>query len=173
MGESYGYFPSFERRISQETYHGSLELANAGSNVLSEEADDLIRNGTLELIDFRLLAKDGDAEFEVGKFDVGNHSPLESGHQASLNTRNLGWRTIGRHDDLTSVFIEGVEGVEEFLLRGFLALEEVHVIDEEKIGLAKSAAELICSTSLNRVDVLVCELLGAQVGNTKIGSLGE
>ena len=41
--------------------------------------------------------------------------------------------------------------MEEFLLRGFLALEEMDVVDEEQVGLAEPATELARRPILNRL----------------------
>ena len=56
--------------------------------------------------------------------------------------------------------VERVEGVEELLLHCFLALEEMHVVDEQQVGLAKAAPEIRGGSVLNRGDELVGELLG-------------
>ncbi len=135
--------------------------------MLGEESNDLIRDGLLELIYFRFLAEDCDTELQIRKLDVRDHSPLKSRDQSRLNTWDFGRRAIGRHDDLTSVLVQSVEGVEKLFLRGFLSLQEVHVIDQQEITLAETPAKLVGGTSLNGVDVLVGKLFRAHVENSQ------
>jgi len=63
-----------------------------------------------------------------------------------------------------------VEGVEELLLRHFLAFQEMHVVDEEEIDVvAVAAAELGHRACVNRFDHVVDELLGAEVLQPRLG----
>jgi hypothetical protein len=58
---------------------------------------------------------------------------------------------------------ERVEGVEEFLLRPFLAREELNVVDEQHISLPIAVAEFDELAVLDRVDELVREALAGRV----------
>ncbi|MGC3992441.1 MAG: hypothetical protein QM796_22625 [Chthoniobacteraceae bacterium] len=58
---------------------------------------------------------------------------------------------------------EGVEGVEELLLRAFLAGEELDVVDHQHVRLPVTLAELDQGAVLNGVDELVGELLAGEV----------
>ena len=106
---------------------------------------------------------------EVGHLDVGDHAPLEAGNQPSLEAGDLGGRTVAGEDDLPASLVERVEGVEELFLHRLLALEEVDVVHEEEVGLAKAAAEIGGRAILNCGDELVGELLGADEGDAGVG----
>ena len=67
--------------------------------------------------------------------------PLEPAAQPVLQGRDLLRRPVGRDDDLLVGVVEGVEGVEELLLRPLLALQELDVVDEQDVGLAVAPLE--------------------------------
>src|SRR5438045_2005911 len=131
-----------ERSVGEQLDDRALELADARSNILCDEPDDLFREGHLEMIDRRLLTQNRNPVFEVGRFDVRNHSPLESTHQAGFQSRNLRRRAIAGQHDLTASLVESVEGVKELILGRFLTLQEVNVVHEEQVGFAKSATKI-------------------------------
>ena len=79
---------------------------------------------------------------EVRQLDVGDHSPLKATDEARFEARDLRRRPIAREHDLPAAFVQRVEGVEELFLRRFLPLQEVDVVDEEEVGLAKAPAEI-------------------------------
>src|SRR6185503_18253863 len=110
-----------------------------------------------------------DAMLEIGHLDVGNHAPLEAGHEPRFQPRDLGWGSVAHHNDLPATLIERVERVKELLLHGFLSLEEMDVIDEEEIGFAKAAAKIGGGAVLDRGDELVGELLGSDEGDACLG----
>jgi hypothetical protein len=62
-------------------------------------------------------------------------------------------RPVGGEADLPPRLVDGVEGVEELLLRALLPLEELHVVDEQQVGLAVAPPELgvvrPCSAPMN------------------------
>src|SRR5262249_57227969 len=74
------------------------------------------------------------------------------------------WR-IARPDDLLARLVEVVERVEELLLRALLAGDELDVVDQEDVDRAIAAAELRRPVVADRVDELVREALGREVGD--------
>ena len=46
------------------------------------------------------------------------------------------WRTVGGQNDLLACVIQGIEGVEKFLLRRNLSCDELDIVDEQHIGIA-------------------------------------
>src|SRR5919198_1225418 len=120
------------------------------------------------MVKLGFLAEDRDAMLEVRKLDIGDHPPLEAAHEAGLESGNVGGRSIAREHDLPTSLVERVEGVKEFFLRRFLALEELHVVYEQKIRFAEAAPKLMRRTILNRSDELVRELLGADEGDSGV-----
>ena len=80
----------------------------------------------------------------------------------------LGRPVGGEHDLLVGV-VEGVEGVEELLLRLDLALEELDVVDEQHVDVAVAALEAVLPVVADRVDELVGELLAGHVAHLGAG----
>ena len=158
-----------ERRVGEQLDDRALELAHARPHVLGDEANDVLGDRELEVVEVRLLPQDRDAVLEVRQLDVGDHAPLEARDEPCLEAGDLRRRPVAGEDDLAAAFVERVEGVEELLLHRLLALEEVHVVDEEEVGFAEAAAEVGGGSVLNRGDELVGELLGADEGDAGVG----
>ena len=59
--------------------------------------------------------------------------------------------------------IKIVEGMEKFLLRGFLSRNELDVVDEKNVGLAVFFAEFDRSLIGNGCDELICKLFALHV----------
>src|SRR5947209_15622337 len=125
------------------------------------------------MVELRLLAEDGDAMLEIWQLDVRDHTPLKATNQTRLETRDFRRRPVAREHDLTTCFVERVEGVKELFLGRLFALEELHVVDEQQIRFAKASAELVRRAILNRADKLVGELLGADEGDARVGLPGK
>ena len=88
------------------------------------------------------LLQNGQAHFDVRRLQVGDQTPFEARDEAMLEVLDFAGRTVAGQDDLLVRFVQGVEGVEEFLLNAFLAGEELDVVDQQHIGLAVFFAEL-------------------------------
>ena len=96
--------------------------------------EDLV--GHLEPLGLRLLAEDRDAGLEVGRLHVGDQAPLEPAAHAVLEAGEVLRRHVARDHDLLVVVVQGVEGVEERLLRLRLALQELDVVDQQDVDVA-------------------------------------
>ena len=66
------------------------------------------------------------------------------------------------------VVMQLVEGVEELVLRGFLASEEMNVVDQEQVEFAITAAERGNAASLEGLNEIVGEGLGRDVGDASL-----
>ena len=109
------------------------------------------------------MAKDRDARFQVGGFQLGHETPFETGHQALLQSCDFTGRAVAGENDLFVRIEQGVEGVEEFFLHAFLAGQEVDVIDQQEIRMPIFLPELDKTAVLQCVDILVRESLGGHV----------
>jgi len=69
--------------------------------------------------------------------------------------------------------VQGIEGMEEFLLRALLAGEELDVVDHQHVRLPVFLPEFDESAVLNGVDELVGELLAGDVENLRTLAGGE
>ena len=108
--------------------------------------------------------QDRHLRLEVGRLDVGDESPLEPRTETLLEPRNFVGRPIAAEDDLLLRVVERVEGVEELVLRAFLAGDELDVVDEQHVDRAIALAELEDAVVADGVDHLVHEPLGRDVG---------
>ena len=70
---------------------------------------------------------------------------------------------VAGHHDLPAHRLDGVEGVEEFLLRRLLPAEEMHVVDHEQIQIAHLPAERIELVGPKRGEEFVGEFLAGQI----------
>src|SRR6202012_3465692 len=77
-------------------------------------------------------------------------------------------RPIGGDDDLFVVLVQGVEGVEELVLRALLGSEELNVIDEQHIHAAVLVAEAGHLLVAYVGDHLVGELLARDVADGRL-----
>src|SRR5205085_11449425 len=81
--------------------------------------------------------------------------------------------TVAGEHDLPASFVEGGEGVEELLLGRLLPLEELHIVNEQEVGLAKAPPELMGRSVLDRADELVGELFRADECDASVGLPSE
>lgn len=100
---------------------------------------------------------------------VGDEAPLEARAHAVLEAREVLRRQVARDDDLLVVVVQSVEGVEEGLLRGVLALEELDVVDQQDVVVAVARLEQRGPVVRDRVDEVVGELLRAHVPHADAG----
>ena len=79
-----------------------------------------------------------------GVSDLGDEAPGEAAAQPILDARQLGRQLVAGEDDLLVGVVEGVEGVEELVLRAVLVGQELDVVDQQHVGvLAVARAELL------------------------------
>jgi len=70
---------------------------------------------------------------------------------------------IGGQNDLFVSGIDGVEGMEEFFLGGFFTGQEMDIVDDQQVGLAKSLAEIIKFSGFEGKDKLIGEFLAGDI----------
>ena len=159
-----------ERREEQQLDDAAFQLADAGPNVLGDETEHVIGNRELEMILLRLLPENRDAMLEIGMADVGDHAPFKPRDQPVFETWNLLGLPVGRQHDLLVRLEQRVEGVEELLLRHFLAFQEMDVVHQEEIHVvAIAAAKFGHRAGVNRFDHVVDELFGAEILQPRLG----
>ena len=80
-------------------------------------------------------------------------------------------RTVAADDDLLLRVVQRVEGVEELVLRAFLARHELDVVDEQHVDAAIARSEIEDAIEAHGVDHLVHETLGRDVGQHEPGMM--
>ena len=73
---------------------------------------------------------------QIGGLDVRRQPPLEPRDQPLVEPFQVLRGLVARQNDLFSLLVEGVEGVEEMVLCLFLAGEELDVIHEKNVYVA-------------------------------------
>ena len=104
----------------------ALELADVLVDALGKELEDRIGDLLSHLLG--LGAEDGNASLHVGGLDIHDETTGEPGLYAVFEQGERGHRPVGGEHYLAVGHVEGVECVEEALLRLFLADEELDVI---------------------------------------------
>ena len=155
---------------TDDTGDGAFEITDITGNTGGDELGDL--GLEVEATGGGLLAEDGDAGLEAGGLDGSDHAPLEAGDEAFLKLGDLGSRAVAREDHLLMVVMQLVEGVEELVLRGFLASEEMDVVDQEQVEFAVTAAERGDAAGLEGLNEIVGESLGGDVGDASLRIAG-
>ena len=122
---------------------------------------DIIRY--IELFKQGLFLEDGDTCFEIRCLDISDESPFKAGTQAIFQRLDFPRRTITRENDMLIGIVQGVEGMEEFLLRMFLFREELNIIDEQYIDIAIFLAEGLRITITDGIDELIGEFFTGDV----------
>ncbi len=85
-----------------------------------------------------------------------DQAPSEPTPQPILDARQLGWQLVAGQNDLLLREMEGVERVEELILRAVLAGKKLDVVDQENIRrLAIARAKLLHQTDAARLLALV------------------
>ena len=78
---------------------------------------------------------------------------------------------VGADDDLLARVVQGVEGVEEFLLGLLLAGDELDVVDEQDVSAAVFGLEGLHALIAHAGDELVGEFLGGDILHPFVGVL--
>ena len=112
-----------------------------------------------------LFPDDGAFGLEIRWLDVGDQAPDKTGTKAFLEPLNGRRRGVGGENDLVPSLVEGVERVEELLLRSLLTRQDVDVIEEEDVDRAVGIAELCHPLEPDGVDKLVDEVLSGNVAD--------
>ena len=97
----------------------AFELADVALHFVRDEAEDVFWNQGAVVAELGM--ENGEASLEIRGLDVGDEAPFESRPQPVLEGRDFLGRTIRRDDDLLVDLMEGVEGVEELIIRPVFA----------------------------------------------------
>ena len=106
------------------------------------------------------------AQRTVRRLDLDDEPALEPRAQPLLEVRRgRAERRVAREHDLLPGLGQRVEDVEQLFLRALLAGDELHVVDEQRVGGAVARAPPLDRAVLERGDQLVDESLRADAGD--------
>src|SRR5690554_1314484 len=122
-----GDIPSHEVGTGDHTLERTFQLTHVGADALGDK-----EGGIVGQIDARLLGllhQDRDPRLQLRRFHRHGQSPAKTRFKALFQTVNFLGIAIAGQDDLLATFQQGIESMEEFLLRAFLLGKELDVID--------------------------------------------
>ena len=115
----------------------------------------------------RLADQDRDAGLELRRLDGHGQSPAEARLEPLLEAIDLSRVAITGQDDLVLALEQGVEGVEELLLRVLLAGEELDIVDQQRVQRAVGGLEVVDPIVLQRPHHVAHEALRVYVGHAR------
>ncbi len=121
----------------------------------------------------RSLAQDRESGGVVRRLDVGDQSGREALAQAILERLQIVRRPVGGEHYLPAAVVQGVERVEELLLGLRLALEELDVVDEQDVDVAKAELERVDAAAGEGGEELVGEGLAGRAADRQAVVVGD
>ena len=109
----------------------AFELADVRGNLVGQEFEHLRRDFQRDALGLGL--QDRQPQFVVGRVDVGDQTPAQPRLQPVFQTFEIARRLVGRNHHLVVLVNQRVEGMEELFLAGFLATNEVDVVDHQHV----------------------------------------
>ena len=106
--------------------------------------------------------EDRGAQRLVERADLDHETAGETRAHALVEALEIGRRTVRRDDDLAARIDQGVQRVAEFLL-DLLALDELHVVDDEQVDAAQALLEGERRLRLQGGDEAVHEAVGREI----------
>ncbi len=160
-----GQFLARDGGVGGDANQRAFQPADVGANPLRQEINDLVRQ--FRAHGFGLLAENGRARFDVRRLQIRDEAPFEARDEALLEILDFAGRAVAGQDDLFVPLVQGVEGMEKFLLDALLAGEELDVINEQDVRLAVFFAEAHELVVLNAVDVFVGEFFRRNIRHAR------
>ena len=155
--------------IRTDFFDGPLQQTHVRRDIFGDEGADIVRQLEAERDGFVL--DDRHARLKVGRLNIRDQAPFEPRFQTILQTQHLIGRPVGGQNDLVVVLIEVIEGMEEFLLRRFLAGDKLDIVDEEQIGVAVFIAEFVVPALLQGGNQLVRKLIALDIDDVVAGMI--
>src|SRR5882672_7512165 len=79
-----------ERRERSDANESPFKPANVSPDAIGQEIDDIIWQ--FDAHELRLLVKDGEAHFDIGRLQIGNEAPLEARDKTMFEILNFARR---------------------------------------------------------------------------------
>ena len=149
--------------VGQDLVDGALQLADVGGDVFGDVGGDFVRQ--LHAQQGGLVFHDGKTRLKIRRRYVHQQSPLKSGAEAVLQLGHLRGGAVGGQDDLPAGLVQGVEGVEELLLRLLFAGDELHVVHQQQVRLTVLLPHLRSLTLPDSIHQLVGQVVALDVSD--------
>ena len=162
LGQLQGHFLPRQLGIGDQLVEAADQLADVAGDGAGEEIDHIARN--FERGEFGQLGfEDRLPELDIGGLHIRDETHGEARKQARFDPVQRLGRAIGGKDQALALGQERVDRVEQFLLRGGLADDELDIVDEQQIEAAQARLELDHLVLLQRLDEFDHEAFGAAI----------
>ena len=160
-----------QRRVGDDADQRGLEAAEVVGDALGDQLQDAVV-ADVDPVVVGALAQHRQARGGVGRADVDQQPGLEALAQAVLELGHVARRAVGGQHQLAARLVQRVEGVEELLLGLDLALEELHVVDQQDVVAPVAVLEGVDVAGLQRLEELVGEALDRRVADGQPAAVG-
>ena len=147
--------------VGQQLFHDAFNLAHVVGDVHRNVVAHIVPQLNAKAPGF--VFQNGHSGLVVRGLDVRQQAPFKPGAQPVLQGEHIAGLPVGGHDDLLVLLVELVEGMEEFLLGGLLAGDELDIVDEEQIAFPVLAAEFHVFAAGDGGDQLVGKFIALDV----------
>ena len=168
-----------ERHLVDDFGDGAFQLANIRAGVLGDVHLDIARDGKRRIpFAFAVFLDeafhDSELRLDFGRLDVEGSAGVESS-DVTLVDINVFRRAVSGKNNLFSLVSHLVENLENDIERLFLALEVLHVVDEQHVGFLVALLEVAVARFLLVVrhrgfHVIRKQLCGVYVGHLQLRS---
>ena len=156
--------------MCSDLFDRSLQLPDVAVQAFRQKLQN--RHGNMDSDHFRLVFQNGEPQFIIRQLNIHDQSPLKATAQPVLQGFHFLRRSVGGQNDLLVIFIQSVEGMEEFLLCGLLAGNELNIINQQYICFPVFVAEGQGVLIGDAADQLVCEIVALDIHNVFLGKIG-
>ena len=160
-----------QRRVGDDADQRGLEAAQVVGDALGDQLQDAVV-ADVDPVVVGALAQHRQPRGGVGRADVDQQPGLEALAQAVLELGHVARRAVGGQHQLAARLVQRVEGVEELLLGLHLALEELHVVDQQDVVAPVAVLEGVDVAGLQRLEELVGEALDRRVADGQPATVG-
>src|SRR5581483_9428166 len=121
--------------MSDQPDQRAFKLTHVRANIRSNEQRYV--GGKRDPLLLALFLQDGDLSFKIRRLNVGDQAPLEATAKSVFNFGKFLWRTIAGDHDLLHGLMQRIESMEELFLGAFLLGQELNIVDEQNVHIAK------------------------------------
>src|SRR6056297_290885 len=174
LGEFQRDLVTDQRAEGEKPHQRTFKNPDVGRDPVCEKFEHAV--GDLEILElarilFDLLLENAEPQLVVRRVKIGDQPRLQPAHDPVLDAGDLGGRAVRRDHHLLAGIYECVERVEELLLRGVLAGDELDVVDHQDIDRPEELLESHHVLVAQRLHEAVHELLGREVDDLRLRRL--
>ena len=159
-------FATQQAGMGKQALQRAFQHADVGGDPMRQEFQNAGADFQIRLLGAEALGlglQDAQAQFIGRGMQVHDQPAGQARLDAFLKALDLGRGAVGGNHDLLALVDQGVEGVEEFLLRAVLAGNELHVVHHQHVHVTEHAFEIHDGTFAQGLHEAVHELFRRQI----------